>query len=333
MLSKFTEENQKDWDCYVPLMTMAYRATPQETTKISPNKLMFGREIDLPVDIMFGKPEEIRYHLPEEYVSNKIEQMEMAFEYVRNNLAKNAVRQKRIYDLKSSGNNLEKGQKVWLFTPFQRKGLSSKLARKWTGPYIIIEKLGDVLFKIKKNINNKKEKTKLVHFDRLKLYFDDTSEESSEETEREGESEKDVPVGFQSSDEELSCDERYLENPVSSDSFHGECQGSTGAYIVGNPVSSDSFHGECQGSAGGNPFVLDSVGRDCQENLGKFEKSCTLDWTEAPQSSGRTGALLKNSARDMDSVGRTRQDVPGVNLSHRSSSRIVKPPRRLIEEM
>jgi hypothetical protein len=99
---------------------------------------------------MFGKPQEIKYRSPEEYVTNQMEKMEMAYEYVRNNLAKNAVRQKRIYDLKASGNNLEKGQKVWLYIPFQRKGLSPKLARKWTGPYIIIEKLGDVIFRIKK---------------------------------------------------------------------------------------------------------------------------------------------------------------------------------------
>ena len=33
---------------------MAYRATMQENARCTPNLLMFGREIKLPVDIMYG---------------------------------------------------------------------------------------------------------------------------------------------------------------------------------------------------------------------------------------------------------------------------------------
>ena len=35
-------------------MTMAYRATVHESTKFSPNRLMLGREKNLPLDLMVG---------------------------------------------------------------------------------------------------------------------------------------------------------------------------------------------------------------------------------------------------------------------------------------
>jgi hypothetical protein len=306
MLSKFIEENQKDWDGFVPLMTMAYRASPHETTQLTPNKMMFGREIDLPIDIMFGKPCDSRLIEPADYVSKITEELEFAYEYVRERLDKNAIRQKRYYDLKASGNELEVGNRVWLFTPFQKKGLSSKLTRKWTGPIVIIEKLVDVLFKIKRNLSNKKEKSKIIHFDHLKLYDDFNEDtESSSETSSETEDIEETLTGLESSEESFcNFENKVLKNPVSLE------------------------------SAGGKPIVLDSVGRNCQENVGTaVEIPVSLDWTEVPQSSGRTGTLCDTSVGDVDSVGRARQDVPGRRYLTRCSGRTIRPPRRLIEEI
>ena len=36
MLSKFVDENQKDWDLYLPLVMMAYRSSEHESTGFSP---------------------------------------------------------------------------------------------------------------------------------------------------------------------------------------------------------------------------------------------------------------------------------------------------------
>ena len=47
MLSSYTSPNQKDWDLHVPtITTREYRNEPKN------NKLMFGREVELPVDTM-----------------------------------------------------------------------------------------------------------------------------------------------------------------------------------------------------------------------------------------------------------------------------------------
>lgn len=56
MLSAFVNEKKNDWDDHLPYLMMAYRATVHESTKCSPNLIMLGRELSLPLDIMVGPP-------------------------------------------------------------------------------------------------------------------------------------------------------------------------------------------------------------------------------------------------------------------------------------
>ena len=52
------------WDKYIFLHMMAYRAAVHETTKVSPNKMMFGRTINLPINLVIGHPDS-NYIVPE----------------------------------------------------------------------------------------------------------------------------------------------------------------------------------------------------------------------------------------------------------------------------
>ncbi|CAC5397452.1 unnamed protein product [Mytilus coruscus] len=44
----------RDWDEQLPWALMAYRSSEHETTKLSPCMLMLGREIELPIDLIYG---------------------------------------------------------------------------------------------------------------------------------------------------------------------------------------------------------------------------------------------------------------------------------------
>lgn len=44
MLSAFVNEHHSDWDVHLPYVMMAYRSSIQETTGMTPNMLMLGRE-------------------------------------------------------------------------------------------------------------------------------------------------------------------------------------------------------------------------------------------------------------------------------------------------
>ncbi|XP_038068625.1 uncharacterized protein K02A2.6-like [Patiria miniata] len=48
---------QKDWDEFLPFATFAYRCTPQDSIGESPNMMMLGREVSVPVDLVTGCPE------------------------------------------------------------------------------------------------------------------------------------------------------------------------------------------------------------------------------------------------------------------------------------
>ena len=55
MLCKVVETNHKNWDDCLPLVMMAYRSSIHETTGKSPVRMMLGRDIQFPVDLMLGK--------------------------------------------------------------------------------------------------------------------------------------------------------------------------------------------------------------------------------------------------------------------------------------
>ncbi|RNA25620.1 hypothetical protein BpHYR1_011400, partial [Brachionus plicatilis] len=59
---------------------------------------------------------------------------------------------------------------VLLTKPSVTTGLSKKLAHKWEGPFLELDKIGAVNYKIKK-VQQPKSKTKKVHQNRLKRFF------------------------------------------------------------------------------------------------------------------------------------------------------------------
>ncbi|GFX69692.1 retrovirus-related Pol polyprotein from transposon 412 [Trichonephila clavipes] len=59
-LSLMVSKNQQDWDQKVPLFLLAYRSAVHETTGYSPSQMLFGRDLRLPCDLLFGR---LRIHL------------------------------------------------------------------------------------------------------------------------------------------------------------------------------------------------------------------------------------------------------------------------------
>ena len=55
-IAMFVNENQKDWDQHISLLQMAYRTAMHEFTGLTPAKLMVGRELRVPLDLLMGTP-------------------------------------------------------------------------------------------------------------------------------------------------------------------------------------------------------------------------------------------------------------------------------------
>ncbi|KFM72206.1 Retrovirus-related Pol polyprotein from transposon 412, partial [Stegodyphus mimosarum] len=55
-LSLVVSRNKQDWDKKLPLFLPAYRSAIHETTGYSSSQMLFGRDIRLPCDLLFGRP-------------------------------------------------------------------------------------------------------------------------------------------------------------------------------------------------------------------------------------------------------------------------------------
>ena len=167
MLSLFGKDHQRDWDVHVPMVMMAYRSTIQETTSVSPNKMMMGREVNMPIDLLFGGPLEVKEATyGSEYVAELQDKLKLGHEWARIHLKKGAERQKKMYDLKATSQGYKRGQFVWVYTPCKKKGLSPKLQKYWDGPFLVINKLSDALYRVQRSARSA---CKIIHFNRLKL--------------------------------------------------------------------------------------------------------------------------------------------------------------------
>ena len=165
MLKVFVNDNRDDWDDHLPYIMMAYRATPQASTQCSPNLLMYGREVNLPVEVMAPPPPSQAFTCPNEYVEWIRAVLEQAFQFARHHLAASAERQKRCYDNRSNPRNFQAGHWVWyLYKPYCRL----KFKCPWIGPCLVLRQLGRVNVEIQAS---PEDKPKVVHVDYLKPYW------------------------------------------------------------------------------------------------------------------------------------------------------------------
>ena len=167
MLSKYIASDQRDWDSHLPMLMLAYRSSIHESTGQTPAAMMFGREVTLPIDLLLGSfPDQKHRSSDLPYLHELKEKLKEIHEIARENLEKSCDRQKRLYDHRANAHSYNVGDSVFLFDPTKKKDISPKLQSRWVGPYLVVGKLSDLLYKIQLSPQSK---IKIVHHDRLKL--------------------------------------------------------------------------------------------------------------------------------------------------------------------
>lgn len=180
MLAKIVAEKQRDWDSHLPFVMAAYRASENESTGYSPNRLFLGRENCLPIDLILGdcyvKEEPANW---DDYVLTRAKHVQHAFTLARASMKRQAISRACRYDLRVRPATFTVGSWVWYYYPRKRPGIKDKWARWYTGPYKIIEQLGPVLYKIQ---SSRRAQPKVVYVDKLKRYYGDTPKDWDEST-------------------------------------------------------------------------------------------------------------------------------------------------------
>ena len=109
-------------------------------------------------------PEETRS--PIESVQQVKEKMRTAFAIARENQLSNQKMQKDYYDRLTNGQRFKVGDQVWLHS-LVPIGTCAKFHSPWTGPWNIEKRVSDVNYHI---VDKKTNKSRIVHFNRLKPY-------------------------------------------------------------------------------------------------------------------------------------------------------------------
>ena len=110
------------------LLLMAYRSAEHEATGYSPFRLMCGREMWLPIEVVTEWPpdDELPINVTP-YAADLQDRLREVHHQVWDNLkiAGEAMRDR--YNVRASFPVFREGQQVWLYNPRRQKGLSPKL--------------------------------------------------------------------------------------------------------------------------------------------------------------------------------------------------------------
>jgi transposase InsO family protein len=169
MIRAYIRGEQRNWDLHLGCLAAAYRATSNESTGFTPNKLMLGREVRLPGEVVFGsKDQPLSTH--GEYVDSLRTRMQKAHELARKHQESSTKRQKDAFDGKTLLNKYRPGDLVWYLAEIRKEGISPKLQCPYQGPYVVVKKLGDLDYTIQLNA---KGTQRVVHHNKLKPYEGD----------------------------------------------------------------------------------------------------------------------------------------------------------------
>ena len=108
-LSLFVAEHQKNWDKYVHLLFMAYRTATHASTHFTPARLLMGREIRTPIDLVYERPDPEVVESYSSYVQELQENLQVAHEFAQKYLEQSFESMKKRYDVDSTACTFDEG--------------------------------------------------------------------------------------------------------------------------------------------------------------------------------------------------------------------------------
>ena len=154
-------KEQNQWDKCLPQIGAAIRATVHRQTGFTPNRMMLGREVNGPLELMLGSGNS-KIENEEEYVATLSRKIENAHELVRKHLKSSQKRQKQDYDVNLKQYRYEPGDLVYEINSSLKVGVCQKLEKIWKGPLLVVKVLSPLLYVVR---DRKRER--VVHHDRL----------------------------------------------------------------------------------------------------------------------------------------------------------------------
>ena len=132
MITSFRDKKPQHCDAYFPLLTTAYHSTIHPATGYTPNYLMFGREVTLPIDLLFPLPRGSAEKGETGYIQQLRGSMEEAFRHARESPKQAVEVQQRDFDTKIKSHQDNFGDLVYRRNPEAKKFETVGLVHWWS---------------------------------------------------------------------------------------------------------------------------------------------------------------------------------------------------------
>jgi len=168
MIRSYVEELGSDWSDYLQPLLLAYRSAIHKATGYSPNEMIFGKNVVLPVDLEFGWNFQGTETVTAFHEKTR-SALQIAHWAASMHLQKYVKGYTEKYNRKSKDRHFSEGELVWFYSEIRRVKQPAKMQRFWSGPYLIVKKLGEVTYQIKRKYG----KPKVVHINKIKAYVEE----------------------------------------------------------------------------------------------------------------------------------------------------------------
>ncbi len=170
MLSQYVNHSHTDWDQHINLVKSAYHSVPHSSTGYTPNYLMFGRELKLPVDKIISAKE--IYYDQDDYLSKVLKRIAFAQDLARARLLDRKIKLEEKSDGETFRIDYNKGELVYVFVPDAtgRRTVATKLLSRWHGPFEVWERTSVVNYRVKRKLDEGGMEARLVNVRRMKPY-------------------------------------------------------------------------------------------------------------------------------------------------------------------
>jgi len=169
ILKKFLTENPRTWDQLIPLLLFAIRSVPNESTKLSPSQLVYGREMrglmSLTRELWTnGDPMEKGLKMSTvNYLAKLRTDIETALGVAKENVEQAQAKMKRAYDKSATIRELHEGQLALILLPTD----GTKLTAAWRGPYTVLKRCENNNYQL--DVNGRRA---TFHINELRLYHE-----------------------------------------------------------------------------------------------------------------------------------------------------------------
>ncbi|XP_029112112.1 uncharacterized protein LOC114911879 [Scleropages formosus] len=147
----YVGRKHRDWDLHLPLISFALRTAPHQSTGDTPAFLLYGRDLNTPLDLWLSPSPQYMADSVADYKVELTSALREAYDHVRESLAESQSTQKKHYDKNRRAVSFQVGDLVKLKAHPRSDasaGFSAKLAPVYKGPYRITKVLSELNYKL-----------------------------------------------------------------------------------------------------------------------------------------------------------------------------------------